>query len=951
MVVREQYHDTPRSLALACGTFRTALLAGAMCLAPWGVVPHAAPIAEQAASAESERFFETEIRPVLSERCYACHGPAQALGGIRLDESPGPSAESMRAMLQPGANAAHPPTSLPTAELELLLEWTSRGAPRPAPAKRSYQRLSMDELVAVTRENHWAFRPVQNAAPPAVGNGAWVQSPVDTFILASLEKVGLAPSAEASRAALIRRAYHDLLGLPPTQAEIVAFESDPSPTAYADLIDRLLASPRFGERWGRHWLDVARYSDTKGSAFAEERLFPFAHTYRDYVIRAFNEDLPYDRFIVEQLAADKLPLGDDKRALAALGFLTLGRTFGGQIHDRMDDRIDVVTRGLLALTVSCARCHDHKFDPIPTADYYSLYGIFRSSREPAELPLIGEPDMESPSYKEYLQGLAELETALARDEAAAVNNPALQGKLGQRRAAVEKFKNTHPGRPDRAMALEDAPALFDPAIFLRGDPNRPGDAVPRRFPAVLERGERSAYTADSGRLDLARAIASRENPLTARVFANRVWMHLFDKPLAGTPSDFGLQGEAPTHPELLDHLAWSFMEHGWSVKHLIRSIMLSSTYRQSSDVNKGGLALDPENKLLWRQNRRRLGFEAMRDHLLAASGNLDLRMGGIATNITLPPYSNRRTIYAEVDREALPAMFRIFDFATPTTHTPARFETTVPQQALYLMNNPFVAEQARHAAARPEVLKETSPPERVRALYRALLNREALAREVELGVQFVAGQDVAETHVPEREAPRWLYGYGRLDETRSRVAAFTELPHWTGEAFQGDAKLPGATLGWAMLNRLGGRPGDPQHAVIRRWISPVVSKVAVVGELYHYSSAGDGVKGYIVSSRSGVLWQGEVQDGMLPTVADESEIRAGDTIDLVVECKKNEQEDLFRWHPRIYLTGDNASQFARQDWISRFDFEGPPPAPPIPLQPWEQYAQVLLMSNEFIFVD
>ncbi len=930
---------------------RHCLAAGVAVVSIWCGPLHAAEPPTATPSPEGERLFETTIRPLLAERCYGCHGATQALGTVRLDESPGPSAERLRVALQPGKDDGHPPTDLTPAELDLLLEWTSQGAPRPASASRPNQRLGMDELIAVTRQNHWAFRPVVNPDSPAVGNGAWIQSPIDTFVLASLEKVGLAPSAEASRATLIRRAYHDLLGLPPTLEEIEAFAGDPSPQAYEAMIDRLLASPHFGERWGRHWLDVARYSDTKGSAFAEERLFPFAHTYRDYVIRAFNEDLPYDQFILQQLAADKLELGEDKRPLAALGFLTLGRTFGGQIHERMDDRIDVVTRGLLALTVSCARCHDHKFDPVPTADYYSLYGIFRSSREPAELPLIGESDASAPAYQEYLQGLAELEAALARDEAAALGNPELQGKQAQRRKAVEKFKNTHPGRPDRAMALEDTPELFNPTIFMRGDPNRPGEAVPRRFLAVLEGGERSAYTADSGRLELARAIASRENPLTARVFANRVWMHLFDTPLAGTPSDFGLQGEEPTHPELLDYLAWDFMEHGWSMKHLIRSIMLSSTYRQASDVHEAGLAIDAENKLLWRQNRRRLGFEAMRDRLLAASGNLDPRMGGIATNIALPPYGNRRTVYAEVDREALPAMFRIFDFATPATHTPVRFETTVPQQALYLMNNSFVAEQARRAAARPEVLSQDAAPARVRALYHALLNREPLAREIDLGVQFVAEQDVAEAHVPLREAPRWLYGYGTLDESTGRVTSFTELPHWTGEAFQGEAKLPGATLGWAMLNRLGGRPGDPQHTVIRRWISPVDSKVAVVGELYHYSSAGDGVKGYIISSRSGILWQGDVQDGMLPTVADESEIRAGDTIDLVVECKENDQEDLFRWHPRIYLTGDNASQFARQDWISRFDFEGPPPAPPVPLAPWEQYAQVLLMSNEFIFVD
>ncbi|MBX3178292.1 MAG: DUF1553 domain-containing protein [Candidatus Hydrogenedentes bacterium] len=930
------------------------------------------------APAGDTEFFERSVRPLLVEMCLSCHGPDDPGGGLRLDAPPALSTDALREVLQ-NRSPSHPPVELSAAERETFLDWIGRGAPWPARAKKSYQRLSMDELIAVARRNHWAFRPVAEPALPAIGDTAWPRSPIDTYVLARLEKAGLSPAPRASRRTLVQRAYHDLIGLPPTLAEIEAFENDPAADAYDRLIARLLESPHFGERWGRHWLDVARYSDTKASAFNDDRLFPFSYTYRDYVIRAFNVDLPFDQFILHQLAADKLELGDDKRPLAALGFLTLGKVSGASIHDRIDDRIDVVTRGFLAMTVNCARCHDHKFDPIPTADYYSLYGVFRSSREPERLPVIAAPDTSSPAYRDFERRLAEaeaarddlavalrakaLETARGKAASEAEALESVQGngflkyidqpdrvRLRQRDTAVDRIRNTHPARPDSAMALEDAPELYDPVIFVRGDAGIPGKAVPRQFLAVLD-ADRTPWTEDSGRLELARAIASKDNPLTARVFANRVWMHLFGAPLAGTPSDFGLQGEEPTHPELLDYLAARFMDSGWSTKTLIREIMLSSAYQQSSDASDAGQATDPENKLIWRQNRRRLGFEVMRDRLLAASGNLDLRMGGAADNITEPPFANRRTVYAEVDREALPAMFRIFDFATPATHTPVRFETTVPQQALYLMNSPFVAEQARLAAALPEVASKEAPAERVRALYQAILAREPVRREVELGTFFVDGQDVADVHIPERQPPRWLYGYGAIDEATGQVTSFTEFPHWTGEAYQGGETLPDAAIGYAMLNRLGGRPGGPQHAVIRRWISPADSLVSLVGELFHFSPAGDGIRAYVISSRSGILWQGDLQDQMLPTVVDDSEIRAGDTIDLVVTCKEDDQEDHFRWHPRIYLTGENASSFARQDWISRFDFEGPPPAPAVPLQPWEQYAQVLLMSNEFMFVD
>jgi hypothetical protein len=507
---------------------------------------------------------------------------------------------------------------------------------------------------------------------------------------------------------------------------------------------------------------------------------------------------------------------------------------------------------------------------------------------------------------------------------------------------------THPGRPDHAMAVENTRTPFDPYVFVRGDPNKKGESVPRRFLVALSRGERTPF-AGHGRLELARAIADRNNPLTARVFVNRVWMHLFVNPLVSTPSDFGLQGAKPTHPELLDHLAWTFMEDNWSAKRLIRRIVLSTAYQQRSDEVHDGMVADPANTLVWRQNRRRLDFEAMRDTILKSANNLNLAGGGFPANIARTPFPNVRTVYGEVDRENLPAMFRIFDFAPPSAHSPNRYQTTVPQQGLFMMNSSFVAEQARRIAA--NTAGETDPATRITKMYRDVLTRDPLPVEISLAADFIDGQDTAEPSVPYYEPSEWKYGYGTLDVAAGKVTSFTEFTHWVDETYQGAEKLPAPDTGFARLDRLGGHPGAPGIVVIRRWVSPASATAAFVGEMHHYASDGDGVAGYVVSSREGIIWKGDVQDGMITTVFEKTTVEPGDTIDLVVACKENDQGDQFRWHPRLYLTSPNAGKLPKQDWLSRFDFRGPPPETPVPLAPWEQYAQVLLMSNEFMFVD
>ncbi len=720
-------------------------------------------------------FFERRVRPVLADHCFQCHGEKKQMAGLRLDTAdgfrkgsdegpvvvPGDPAKSpmVRAVRREGDRPMPPKHPLQAEAVAALTEWVKAGAPYPA-GKAGTTQVNPDAA-----KSHWAFRPVQDPPVPVTKTPA--ANPIDRFLLAKLEERRLTFAPPADRRTLIRRAYFDLIGLPPTYAEVEAFVNDPSPDAFEKLIDTLLASPHYGERWGRYWLDVARYADSKGYVFQEERKYPFAYTYRDYVIRSFNEDKPYNRFIVEQLAADKLPLGADKRPLAALGFLTLGRRFMNNVHDIIDDRIDVVTRGLMGLTVTCARCHDHKYDPIPQADYYALYGVFASSVEPKDLPLIGEVKR-SKEYDAFEAELKKREEALAefRAKRIAAKIAALGGLVGPAAAVpprnpqrllnradrneatalqkkIDQLKANSPAAPPRAMVLTDAPTPTEPVVFLRGNPNTPGPRVPRRMPAVVAGPDRKPFTDGSGRLELARAIASPDNPLTARVFVNRVWAYHFGKPLVATPSDFGTRSDPPTHPELLDWLAKRFVEDGWSVKQLHKRMMLSAAYQQASDARPELTAADPENRLLGRMNRKRADFEYLRDSLLAVAGNLDPTVYGRSVDLFARPFTHRRSVYGFIDRQNLPGTLRAFDFANPDLHSPQRPATTVPQQALYLMNSPFVAEQAKAVAARRDVAWAFTADEKVRRIYRAVLGRDPTPEESALAKEFVASARLA----------------------------------------------------------------------------------------------------------------------------------------------------------------------------------------------------------------
>ncbi|HZW29472.1 MAG TPA: PSD1 and planctomycete cytochrome C domain-containing protein [Isosphaeraceae bacterium] len=937
-------------ISLAC--------AAGLCLSGWLAIADDATGAAKAeprmqrtsASTEHAAFFEARIRPILAEHCIRCHGPKKQESGLRLDSREGvlkgndagpvvvpgrPEESPLVAAIHYDATVKMPPRAkLPQQAIADLTAWVALGVPWPEDAPPSAATTpgeSTDAAIAAIARRHWAFRPIRDASPPAVQDSAWPRTSVDRFILAKLEARGLVPAPAADRRTLIRRATFDLTGLPPSPADVAAFEADSSPGAYERLIDRLLASPRYGERWGRYWLDVARYADTKGYVFFQDADFHWAYTYRDYVIAAFNRDLAYDRFLVEQLAGDQLPPrpGGDKSPLTALGFLTLGGRFMGNFHDVIDDRIDVVCRGLMSLTVTCARCHDHKFDPIPTRDYYSLYGVLASAREPmippeaaasphtaayekfvqelgvrqrrlaefvtakhrelietakrraGEYLLAAQQALDQPSTEDFmliadgtdlnpamvvrwqsylsrtrrdrdpvfapwhaLASLPEHDFAarsaevIARFAAAATGGssgggsagprvnpvvaralaegaprslaevariygrvlnavealwqdaarraalegrepgplplPALealrqvfhgadsppavpmdpfgelallpdrpsQAKLQELRKAVQAWLTGGPGAPARAMSLEESPAPVEPRVFLRGNPHNLGEPVPRRFLAALAGPRRAPFRDGSGRLELARAIASRDNPLTARALVNRVWMHHLGTPLVATPGDFGLRSQPPTHPELLDHLAAQFLKDGWSIKALHRRILLSAVYQQRSDDRAEARAVDPENALYWRMNRRRLDFEATRDALLAVSGRLDSRIGGPPMPSLTGPGANRRTVYGFIDRLNLPGLYRTFDFPDPNATSPRRDQTTVAPQALFLMNHPFAVDAARALIARPEVAAARDPDDKVNQLYRLIYGRAPGVDEVAMAREFLAGSAV-----------------------------------------------------------------------------------------------------------------------------------------------------------------------------------------------------------------
>jgi mono/diheme cytochrome c family protein len=736
-----------------------ALLAGAAAFFP--LTAHAD------APAGGTEFFENKIRPILVKNCYPCHSSQapKLKGGLSLEYRetilkggengpaivPGKPDESLliKAVRYEDPDLQMPPRDKKLSEAQIadLVAWVKMGAPDTRVLAKG---AAGGGVWSKERRDHWAFKPIKKQAIPDAQDTNWVANPIDSFILARLEKEGMKPSPPADKRTLIRRATYDLIGLPPTPDEVQAFVDDPAPDAYAKVVDRLLASPQYGERWGRYWLDTARYADTKGDIKPQQDvpLYPYAWTYRDYVVRSFNEDKPYNRFVIEQLAADKLPAGRDSSTLAALGFLALGPRFNDNKNDIYNDRIDVVCKGFLGLTVTCARCHDHKFDPIPQKDYYALRGIFDSSVEPSEEPPLQTPVM-TPEYLAFLQKRNALDQDIAQAQAELKDKRMMGGSVQDKkdlrkdmieaRRKIARLELTDPGSPPCATVLFDSSKPHDSPVFLRGEAENRGDIVPRHFLSILTGGNPVPFRNGSGRLELAYSIVNPANPLTSRVLVNRVWLHHFGEGIVTTPDNFGNQSDPPSHPELLDYLSLRFMQDGWSIKKLHRLIMLSSTYQESSRNNPRYAEIDPQNRLLWRANLHRLEFEAVRDTILALGGQLDLSVGGRPVELGLGAggFSHRRTLYGLVDRRNLPELYSQFDFANPDITTGKRYETTVPQQALFMMNNPLVVELARKLVNESDFKVLEGEEAKIKFLYERIFQREPTEIETRLGMDFI----------------------------------------------------------------------------------------------------------------------------------------------------------------------------------------------------------------------
>lgn len=754
------------------------------------------------------QFFEKNIRPVLVQHCYKCHSAEsdKVKGGLTLDTrqatllggesghpgvTPGNIAQSSiyEAMTWKNDDMQMPPKQkLPDDVIANFKKWIEMGAPDPREAKVANANGGKRVIDMDQGRKHWSFQKPVKQTPPEVKTEGWARTDIDKFILAGIEKAGLHPVRDADRPTLIRRIAFDLTGLPPTPDEVKAFVADQSPDAVKRVIDMYLDSERYGERWARHWLDVARYAESSGKEV--NVLYPHAWRYRDYVIESFKKDKPYDQFLKEQIAGDLLKFTDKRdqaEKIVATGFLAIGSKGHNQrdkrqfTMDLVDEQIDAVSQSMLGLTLACARCHDHKFDPVTQRDYYALAGIFLSSET-----LFGTYDqlqntntsalIELDRNAGQVSGLAKIspaevaqlksryETAQKaaaeaqrevfamrqqdRDKAGAATFLRIRGARDNAEAIKADLDLFYEDGTPRtlAMGVLDRKTPINSPILVRGDLKQPGDVVSRGLVEVLcAKGEplNISPQSGSGRLDLAFWIASKDNPLTARVMANRVWLKLMGSGLVATPDNFGVMGQKPTHPELLDHLAVTFMENGWSVKKLIREIMLSRAYQMGSAYDAANYAVDPDNKQHWRMNQRRLDAEAIRDAMLAVGGVLNFypvdgspvaRAGEgrqalftLQRDVTGKPY-NYRSIYLPIVRDQIPEVLSVFDFPDASLVNGDRETTNVPSQSLFLMNN-AQAQSAADAFAVRVAKYEGNSSERLSYAYQLAFGREPNAQE------------------------------------------------------------------------------------------------------------------------------------------------------------------------------------------------------------------------------
>ncbi len=943
-------------------------------------------------------------------------------------------------------------------------------------------------------KGHWAFQSIKRPHVP----DEFTRDPIRWFILKALDEAKIPMSSSADRRDWIRRLYYNLTGLPPSYSELIKLENDKRSDSEIsrELVEVLLGSTRYGEHWARLWLDVARYSDTKGYAYGSEEFnFPHAWLYRDWVIDSFNKDLSYKKFVLMQLAAD-LMLGQglcDRSDLAAMGYLTLGRRFISVEPDIIDDRIDVVTRGLMGLTVSCARCHDHKFDPIPTKDYYSLYGVFKSSQEeltslnlknsgplaelnkkkdslaqefekkaqelesrflvrsgeymlaalkieevpPPDFAEIIEKDDLNPAqirrWYEYLSqndrkmdpvfrpwiALAKLNEKTFSDEVETILNglsdsnglvisklremPLMSmsdvancyadlfqsvGKNPQSSIDCQQLIDVVSGKgsPIRVPRdyIHDVEWLFDEGsktalkkmladiereiirlgeeaphslilvdrsvplnvnVFNRGDYSNQGQHVERGYLSMFGTGADTKFTKGSGRLELAKKIVSKDNPLTARVIVNRIWRAHFGEGLVKTESDFGLRSRAPSHPELLDFLASELIDSDWSIKHIQRLITTSSVSRIFSSAFP---IKDPENRLLSVYPRRRLSFESMRDTMLSISGELDLRSGGPPKEMFGTGASKRRSVYGKIDRQFLPSVLRVFDFANPELHAPRRYKTNVPQQALFLMNSDFAIDRAKALSVR---VHDDYPSGDIRAkinrFYEYVYGRLPNSEEINRSVLFIENSENTEKE-DQGLAEAWSYGFGEFDKASGKITNYKALPSFNGSAWGGGSEWPDPALGWVRLTAEGGHVGNSvKHAAVRRWRSASSSQIQIAGFISKVEECGDGIRAWISSSRKGLIAKWRVEFGKeQPAIIKNLQVEEGEVIDFIVDCGEKDDFycDGFLWAPVIKSIGEEIS------WSARTHFSGQGHSD-LSLSVWQRFAQALLISNEVMFLD
>lgn len=937
--------------------------------------------------------FERDIRPIFRAHCFDCHGATEdKKGGLDLrlvrfqltgGEAgpalvPGKPDESY--LLERIRSGEMPPGEgkVTPKEIETISKWIAAGAPtaRPEP-----ETIAPGLGISAEERAWWAFQPIRRPEVSTDTSDPRVRSPIDSLLRAAMPD-GLTLSADADKLTLLKRVYADLLGLPPTPEEVAQFLADDSPNAYEQLIDRLLASPHYGERWARHWLDAAGYADSEG-ATTQDAIRAWSYKYRDYVIRAFNADKPFDRFLHEQLAGDELagPINGDLtpeqiELLTATGWLRMaadGTSSGDNSPEARNqvvaDTLKIVTSSLLGVTVACAECHDHRYDPIPQTDYYALRAVFepaldyqqwktsderqvslytaadhqRAAEIEAEAQKIGaERSAKEATYmaETIAKELAKYEEPLRGELKAAYETPADKRSEAQKQL-LDKYPsaNLTPGvlyqfnqpaadelkKFDEKMAAVRAQkpvqeflrALVEPPdhpvetkLFHRGDYRQPLQTVaPGGLSVCSPESGRTEFASKSQtlpttgrRLAFAQWLTSNDNPLTARVIANRVWMHHFGRGIVTTPADFGRLGTLPTHPELLDWLAAEFRDSGWSMKKLHRTIMLSTAYRQSSRREPTAETVDASNRYYWRQNVTRLDAEALRDRALAVTGTLDRTLFGApigvkeddSGQVVVAGDSPRRTLYLLQRRTQPVALMQAFDAPVMQTNCEARPSSTVATQSLMLMNGEFWLSQAAKLADRAQ-----GEPTR------------------ELPAELVADLPARWDAAP----PVWQFGYGSCDTPSGRTASFTPLGHWTGSSWQGGPALPDMATGWVLLHAEGGHPGNnPDFCAIRRWTSPIAGVVTLQGTLGHGGEAGDGVRGRIVSSSAGIVGEWSVHNGQATTNIDQINVNAGDTIDFITDCLEHVNADSFTWPVELTLTRQGEPSL---NWKSREGLHGP----------------------------